>query len=716
MWYLLLLLATVNAFTPTNKVKIEALNALKGLKKTTKMMAVNSDNLNEKVQELNAISDSVITQLDYRRHPSDIIKDLLSEPKFGDEWSFSQMLEEIKRNNVDGLTITDTGNTAIAIDGHHLPMVADIHGTNLHTVKMIPQSYNTLVDFLVSHHVNFDVLDMTQRQIPPIFQMIGQGAITVGIYVMFAVGLNMVINYFRMRGPGGGPGMPLGSQMPGRPSLPGGGGFNGIGGPNLNSFWEGDPKDPPLTTRFEDVAGCDEAKFELQEVVDFLKNPEKYNAAGAKMPKGVLLEGSPGTGKTLLAKAVAGEAEVPFISASGSEFIEMFVGLGASRVRQLFKQAKDMAPCVVFIDEIDAVGRQRGTGISGGSDEREQTLNQILTNMDGFTETEGIVVLAATNRADILDNALTRPGRFDRKIKVPLPDKEGRKAISKVHFRNKKLSKDVDLDELAVLTSGFSGAELANLANEAAIFQVRKNKTEIDKDTLYQAYEKITIGLQSNVQVKDLDIVELVANHEIGHALMAALFPDFFDVRKVTINENKSGMGGYTLFTPKDRFLKYASKKYILANLIVCLGGRAAEVYHYRKKSDIDDFDKLVFGDYSDLDVTTGASNDLLQANKIAKDYIARYGFGDDFGQYDETITTSQPFIGRDLGMNSRGMSESTRKNLDDEVAKLVKYAYNKAVELIELHGETFEELVELIKEKRVIDKGDIKEIMEKEI
>ena len=717
MKYLLILsyLPVIFGFFP-NKFRIDTLNSYKFIKKSLSSLKSSNNPLNT----INSIGDfgnniqkftsgledkGISSVIDFHIHPSEVVKGLLGQEP-GPEWSFSELIEEVKKNNVEGVTIIDSGNGAIAIDAHHFPITGDIHASNLHAVKLLPGTYNTLVDFLVSHHVNFDVYKLPVSVIGPLLSSIGQGLLTVGVFIGASIFFNYLIILFTGRGPGGpSPGLPGG--MPGQQ---GGGPFGG----NMNSFWEGEPGDPPLLTRFDDVAGCDEAKFELMEVVDFLQNSKKYEDAGAKIPKGVLLEGSPGTGKTLLAKAVAGESGVPFISASGSEFIEMYVGLGAKRVRELFKQAKKMAPCVVFIDEIDAVGRQRGTGIAGGNDEREQTLNQILTNMDGFTPSEGIVVLAATNRADILDNALTRPGRFDRKVTVPLPDKEGRKAISLVHFKNKKISENVDLDELAVLTQGFSGADIANLANEAAIFQVRHNKTEIDADELYKAYEKVTIGLPSNVQVSDPNIVDLVSNHEIGHALMASIFPEFFDVRKVTINENKSGMGGYTLFTPKERYMKYATKKYMLANLMVALGGRAAEVYLYRKlKKNETDFDKYLFNDYIDLDITTGASNDLIQANKIAKNYVTTYGFGNDFRPVDDS-TNSQPFIGRDLGMARDGPSEYTKIKLDEEISMLVKFGYTKALDIIDKNSDLFDELVNLIKDKRTIDGSDIKNIISK--
>jgi len=393
----------------------------------------------------------------------------------------------------------------------------------------------------------------------------------------------------------------------------------------------------------------------------------------------------------------------------------MFVGVGASRVRNLFQKAKENAPCVVFIDEIDAVGRQRGAGIAGGNDEREQTLNQILTNMDGFQTKDGIVVLAATNRIDILDSALTRPGRFDRKVRVPLPDTEGRKSIFNVHLRNKKIEEDIDFDELATLTGGFSGADIANLANEAAIFSVRKNESTITRSTMLDAYEKCTIGLPSNVQVQNNEIVDLVSNHETGHALLACLFDDMFDVRKVTINENKNGMGGYTLFTPKERYQKYATKRFLLANLIIALGGRAAEVYLYRKNAKPNVFDKYVFDKFKDLEITTGASNDLIQANKMARDYITQYGFGDNIGIFDNNMNSDLPFMGREMGMNSKGLSENSKYNIDTQISGLVEFAFNKALELIEINKSSYEEVVDLLKTERTISGSDIINIVEKQ-
>ncbi len=606
---------------------------------------------------------------------------LFSNTPIGETYTYSDFIEKLNNKAIDGVTFFNDGKSAVFIDSDHS---TTINANNLHYVHILPNSYDYIMDIANKVHTKVDMMDIPVNIFNNFLGAAGQGVMFIGSYILIAT----IFRFLFTRGMNG----------DNNPMLPGG----------LPSNLKADVVDPEkLNTSFDDVAGCDEAKFELEEVVDFLKDPSKFSEAGAKIPKGVLLEGPPGTGKTLLARAVASEAGVSFISASGSEFIEMFVGVGASRVRKLFEKARDSAPCVLFIDEIDAVGRQRGAGIAGGNDEREQTLNQILTNMDGFEENTGIVVLAATNRIDILDSALIRPGRFDRKVKVTLPDFDGRKKIANVHFKNKNLNKDVDFDELASLTTGFSGADIANLANEAAIFSVRQDKSNIDRQTLLDAFEKITIGLNSNVQENDENIVELVSYHETGHALIACLFPQFFDVRKVTINANKNGAGGYTLFTPKERFSKYATKKYMLANLIIALGGRAAEVYLNKKNYKVNVFDNQVFKGISDLDITTGASNDLLQANRIAKDYITKYGFGDLFGvssDYDD----EKPFLGKSMGIDKFKISDSRKSDIDSQVAELVEFAYKSALNLIELNEDTFLEVVDQLTKERTISGDDI--------
>merc|ERR1719460_1562415 len=371
--------------------------------------------------------------------------------------------------------------------------------------------------------------------------------------------------------------------------------------------------EPDTGVSFDDVAGCDASKLELTEVVDFLKYPEKFTKVGAQSPRGVMLEGPPGTGKTLLARAVAGEAGVPFISTSGSEFVEMFVGVGASRIRNLFGDAKKNAPCIVFIDEIDAIGRQRsGGGGMATNDEREQTLNQILTEMDGFSGNSGVIVIAATNRGDILDNALLRPGRFDRRVPVDNPDKAGRAEILKVHIRGKPLAPDVDVDTIAGRTIGFSGAQLQNLMNEAAIVAARRDKDVITFDEIDFALDRLTVGMQKTTGTSNKDRQELVAYHEAGHAIMAALTPDYDTVAKVTIIPRSNGAGGFTLFTPSEDRLDSGmySMRYLKQQLAVALGGRVAE--------------EIIYG--AD-EVTTGASNDLQQVRNIARRMVAQWGF-----------------------------------------------------------------------------------------
>merc|ERR1719327_223210 len=428
--------------------------------------------------------------------------------------------------------------------------------------------------------------------------------------------------------------------------------------------------EPNTGVTFEDVAGCDESKRELVEVVDFLKNPQKFTKVGAKSPRGVLLEGPPGTGKTLLARAIAGEAGVPFTSASGSEFVEMFVGVGASRVRDLFEQAKKNAPCIVFIDEIDAIGGQRagsqGGGMGGGgNDEREQTLNQILTEMDGFDGNSGVIVLAATNRADMLDSALVRPGRFDRRVPVDLPDVKGRREILNVHVRGKPLASELDLDIIAKRTIGFSGASLANLMNEAAIVAARNGKEEIGYEEVDYAIDRVTVGMSKTTGTAFPSRQRLVAYHEAGHAVMGLLTPDYDMVTKVTIVPHTNGAGGFTLFTPSEERLESGmySKRYLEGQLAVALGGRVAE--------------EIIYG----VDeVTTGASNDLQQVRSIARRMVAQWGFAmEDMGE--APVAWEEPNAGP---MSIRPASVQTEAALDAEVQKIVQKAYDTCYKTLE--------------------------------
>tara|TARA_Y200000002_G_C22675129_1_gene661707 strand:+ start:549 stop:2549 length:2001 start_codon:yes stop_codon:yes gene_type:complete len=603
-----------------------------------------------------------------------------SDSGLGDSFIYSDMFKDATLKNIQSVSILPDGKTAYALD--KITETTELTTKNIHKINITPQAVGEMVETLVKHDVDVNIAD-TSNTIVMFFTKFGEAVINICI---FALALSLMTRLLAMT---------MNNDS-----------INALGKVNADTFTILQPNS--TSTTFSDVAGCDEAKLELTEVVDFLKNTEKYVEMGAKIPKGVLLEGNPGTGKTLMARAIAGEAGVPFISASGSEFIEMFVGVGASRVRKLFSKAESLAPCVVFIDEIDAVGRQRGAGIAGGNDEREQTLNQILTNMDGFSESDGIIVVAATNRIDILDSALIRPGRFDRKVNVPLPTLEGRKSIFEIHLKKKKVAKDTKLDDMAALTTGFSGADIANLANEAAIMSVRNNVSEITNEQLFKAYEKITIGINSNKQEGDEDIVELVSYHECGHALMVAIFDDMFDLKKITINGNTNGVGGYTLFTPKEKFMKFATKRFMLCNLIIALGGRAAEVFLYNDvKCNVGKKYNGIFDEFDDLDVTTGASNDLIQANKIARDYITKYGFGDNINYYDST-NTEYPFIGRELSMTNDKISEPTKREIDRQVSMLVMFAFRKAYELIKVHKMDFLKMVDLIRKERTVDGKDL--------
>lgn len=599
--------------------------------------------------------------------PQELLQSL-GKGQIGNEWTYQEFLSNLKDHEIDAATVTDNGRIFF-IDNNYQDIPSFL---NIHLLKTIPPVTDTVITKMTENNINFDILNIADLpqpiQIPFIIQFIG----------FYIIG-NIILNFIAQRG-GGGMNMmnPL-QQLKKEPEYV-------------------KPEDIDVT--FADVAGCDETKYELMEVVDFLKNPLKFEAYGAKIPKGILLEGNPGTGKTLLARAVAGEAGVSFIQASGSQFIEMFVGVGAARVRSLFETAQKASPCVIFIDEIDAVGRQRGTGFNSGNDEREQTLNQLLTNMDGFTKSTGVIVMAATNRADILDSALTRPGRFDRSVKVPLPDANGRRKIFDVHLKNKFVEPNLDLDEFKDLTSGFSGADIANLVNEAAILSVRSNDKLITRNNLMNAFEKITIGLPKLNKEVNVEVDRLVAVHEAGHTLIARLFNDIFNVKKVTINANTNGAGGYTLFTMRDKYLNYPTKKSILAQLMVTLGGRAAETIYFSKfktnNSELVNYDEnRIFREFDNLEVTTGASNDLRQATNIAKNYVNLFGVDDDYCLFD--LSPDQPFIGRELGMNGNKMSEITKARLDKEVERVINYALKETIKIIDENIKPLAEISNLL-------------------
>ncbi len=450
-----------------------------------------------------------------------------------------------------------------------------------------------------------------------------------------------------------------------------------------------DPKDKRNKVTFKDVAGAKEAKEELHEIVDFLKNPNKFLKLGAKIPKGVLLLGPPGTGKTLISKAVAGEANVPFFNISGSEFVEMFVGVGASRVRDLFKQAKRSAPAIVFIDEIDAVGRHRGAGLGGGHDEREQTLNQILVEMDGFDTTTNVIVIAATNRPDVLDPALLRPGRFDRRVVMDLPDIEERLEILNIHSANKPFGKGVDLRRIAERTSGFSGADLSNLVNEAAILAARRGKKHIDMDELTESIEKVILGPERRSRRIDEEEKKIIAYHEAGHALVGSSLKNADPVRKVSII-SRGQAGGYTLSAPeKDKRLH--SRGYFIDELSVFLGGYVSE--------------KLTFGD-----VTTGASNDLERATAMARNLITRFGMSDlgprTFGHKEELV-----FLGKEI-QEEKNYSEKTAEEIDNQVSKFINEAYKVAEKILTDKKATLDSLASVLLQKETVEQDEYNEIV----
>ena len=447
------------------------------------------------------------------------------------------------------------------------------------------------------------------------------------------------------------------------------------------------------TVNFEKVAGLREEKEDLEEIVDFLRSPEKYTRVGARIPKGVLLEGPPGTGKTLLAKAVSGEARVPFFTISGSDFVEMFVGVGASRVRDLFEEAKKNAPCIIFIDEIDAVARRRGTGMGGGHDEREQTLNQLLVEMDGFGVNEGIIVMAATNRVDILDPAILRPGRFDRKVVVGRPDVQGRFEILQIHAKGKPLGDDVDLMQIAQTTAGFSGADLENLLNEAAIISAKEGKAYLQQQDIRKAFVKIGIGAEKKSRVISDKEKKITAFHEAGHAILFHVLPDVGPVYSVSIIPTGSGAAGYTMPLPeKDEVFNTKGK--MLQDITVALGGRVAE--------------ELIFDD-----ITTGASQDIKQATAYAKAMVTKFGMSERLGLIDYDNDSDEVFIGRDFGRTSRGYGEQVASVIDSEVKRIIDECYVKAKQILKENDKVLHDCAELLLQKEKITREEFEALFD---
>ena len=571
-------------------------------------------------------------------------------------WRYSEFMSAVEEDNVEKATFSADGKRVL---------VVDVDG-NRYKLDALPND-PTLLDTLTKHKVDVTVL-------PPQQAAAAGGGSLVSSLLFPALLFG---------------GLFLLSQRGGQDQ---GGGFGGMGGGPGNPMQMGQTQakvqmQPDTGVTFEDVVGVDQAKIELEEVVQFLKEQDRFTELGARIPRGLILEGPPGTGKTLLARAVAGEAGVPFFSVSGSEFVEMFVGVGASRVRDLFAQAKKNAPCIIFIDEIDAVGRQRGGGQGGGNDEREQTLNQILTEMDGFEGNPGIIVIAATNRADVLDSALLRPGRFDRRIMVDNPDFSGRVAILGVHARGKPLEDDVDLESIARRTPGFSGASLANLMNEAAIFAARKDKVKIGNEQISDALDRVTLGPEKKNAEISMQKRELVAYHEAGHAVVGALIPDYDQVAKITITP-RGGAGGLTFFAPNEDRTDSGlySRQYLESMMAVALGGRIAE--------------EIIFGED---EITTGASNDLERVSSTAKRMVMEFGMSEKIGQV--ALAGGQ-------GGQQQPMSAETKVLIDAEVSRLVQGAYTRAKQLLLDNRESLDKLAVMLCEKETVTAEEFAQIL----
>jgi cell division protease FtsH len=574
------------------------------------------------------------------------------QPPAKETWKYSQFIEEVRANHVQKVAITNDRTRAV---------VQRESGDKVQ-VNLVPGDMS-LMKLLEEKKVDISVYSQAEEG------KLLQVASSLAFPVLLLVGL-----FFLLRRAQNGPG----NQAM-----------------NFGKSKARVQMEPQTQVTFGDVAGIDQAKLELAEVVDFLKNADRFTAIGAKIPKGCLLVGPPGTGKTLLAKAVAGEAGVPFFSISGSEFVEMFVGVGASRVRDLFEQAKASAPCIVFIDEIDAVGRQRGAGMGGGNDEREQTLNQLLTEMDGFEGNTGIIIIAATNRPDVLDSALLRPGRFDRQVTVDRPDYAGRLQILNVHARGKTLSKDVDLDRIARRTPGFTGADLSNLLNESAILAARRNLTEISMDEVNDAIDRILAGPEKKDRVMGERRKELVAYHEAGHAIVGALMPDYDPVQKVSIIP-RGRAGGLTWFTPSEDRMDSGlySRSYLQNQMAVALGGRVAE--------------EMIYGED---EVTTGASNDLQQVANVARQMVTRFGMSDRLGPVALGRSQGNTFLGRDI-MADRDFSEKTASTVDDEVRNLVDQAYRRCKQVLTENRNVLDKLAAMLMERETVDSEELQELL----
>ncbi|MBQ5916969.1 MAG: ATP-dependent zinc metalloprotease FtsH [Lachnospiraceae bacterium] len=573
------------------------------------------------------------------------------------EYNYSDFLEDLEDGNVEKVIINQnekvpTGSLKVTLEGESETLTVYISDVNVAIEAM-----------MVAEFTNYKLMDVEGE--------------SIFLTVILPVGISIVtiLIIFVM----------LSGQS------------SGGNGAKMMNFGKSRAKlmaDNGRKMTFKDVAGLSEEKEELEEIVDFLRNPKKYIEVGARIPKGVILEGPPGTGKTLLAKAIAGEAEVPFFTISGSDFVEMFVGVGASRVRDLFEEAKKNAPSIIFIDEIDAVARRRGTGMGGGHDEREQTLNQMLVEMDGFGVNEGIIVMAATNRVDILDPAILRPGRFDRRIHVSRPDMKGRREILDVHAKNKPLGDDVDLDNVAQTTAGFTGADLENLLNEAAIYAAKKDRKYIIQEDINRSFVKVGIGTEKKSRVISDKEKKITAYHEAGHAILFHVLPDVGPVHTISVIPTGNGAAGYTMPLPeKDEMFNTKGK--ILQSIMVSLGGRIAE--------------ELIFDD-----VTTGASQDIKQVTSYAKSMITKFGMSDNLGLICYGDEDEEVFIGRDLA-HARGYADSTAAKIDEEVKKVVDECYTKAKDIINENIEVLHSCANLLIEKEKITQSEFEALFDSE-
>ena len=593
------------------------------------------------------------------------------------EDSYSTLMRKIDKDQVAEIAFSTKLDSAIS-------QVVDTNDELVHDfaiTKINPFIVNSITENAAKHDVQLIFLHNEQNSIIDTAGAILNG---LGNFIFPILLLTYVVAFFRSRGPGGG-----------GPMGPMGGGFPGGLRKDIMEAKENMQK---ANISLASFAGSPEIMEECSEIVSYLKNSTLYENAGAEIPRGILLEGPPGSGKTLLAKAIASEADANFVNIAASEFVEVFVGVGASKIRALFDMARKNSPCILFIDEIDAVGRQRGAGVNMANDEREQTLNQLLAEMDGFGDNSGILVMAATNRKDVLDQALLRPGRFDRILTVPYPDRDSRKSILKVHSRNKKLAEDINLDFIAELTAGFSGAQLKNLLNEAAIYAAREGETIITTTNILNALDKLIVGLVKKQDIRSEESLRRVAIHETGHALLAANFTEYFELKKVTIQSTYNGAGGYTIFNeyPNITDSGLYTKDLLRKRLVVTMGGKAAE--------------SIVYGDDH---VSLGAIQDLKQANSLAQRMIGNYGMGDKLEVfYNENVGDDRnPFLGRSMAMGG-GYAETTKNIMDRESLKLVVQAYQDAKRILTDNRETMDTVVQTLLKNTTILGSDIRKLM----